>query len=157
MPGSADDPLEVLAGEAGPGLRWVVVAYGDEDEVYTLLRVYRDGRLVVAGSGFGGPGLAAGSVLNEWRGQTEGLPFFVMARTSPDVDRVIATTDRGTEVTLALSPPAEGFGLRFAAAALPDGERPALLRAERRGAVLTTIRQRMPPRRRGWHAGPGGV
>jgi hypothetical protein len=157
VPGRAADPVEVLAGEAGPGLRWVVVAYDDEDEVYTLLRVYRDGRLVVAGSGFGGPGLPAGSVLNEWRGQTDGLPFFVMARTSPDVDRVVATTDRGTEVTLALSPPAEGFGLRFAAAALPDGEQPALLRAERRGAVLAAVRQRMPPPRRGRRARPGGV
>jgi hypothetical protein len=149
VPGRADDPVEVLSGRAGPGLRWVVVAYsGRNDEVYTLLRVYRDGRLVVAGSGFGGPGLPAGSVLNEWRGRTGGLPFFVMARTSPEVDRVVATTDRGTEVTLALSAPVDGFGLRFAAAALPDGEGPAGLRAESGGAVLASARQRMPPPRR---------
>jgi hypothetical protein len=148
VPGHADDPVEVLAGPAGPGLRWVVVAYGDEDEVYTLLRVYRDGRLVVPGSGFGGPGLPAGAVLNEWRGQTEGLPFFVMARTSAEVDRVVATTDAGTEVRLALSPPVDGFGLRFAAAALPDGERPATLRADGGGRVLAIVRQRKPPPRR---------
>lgn len=148
MPGRADDPVEVLSGRAEPGLRWVVVAYSSEDEVYTLLRVYRDGALVVAGSGFGGPGVAAGSVLNEWHGRTDDLPFFVMARVAPEVDRVVATTDGGTEVTLALSAPVDGFGLRFAAAALPDGERPASLRAESGGAVLASSRQRMPPPRR---------
>jgi hypothetical protein len=143
-----DDAVEVLSGTAGTDLRFAVVAYGDDDDLYTLLRVYRGERPVVAGSGFGGAALPPGSVLAEWHGQTEGLPFFVMARTSPDVDRVVATTDHGTEVGLALSPPVERFGLRFAAAGLPDGERPAGLRAEREGAVLQSVTQRMPPRRR---------
>jgi hypothetical protein len=157
VPGRADDPVEVLSGQAGRGLQWVVVASGDRDDLYTVLRVYQDGRMVVPGSGFGGPALAAGSVLNEWHGQTDGLPFFVMARTSPEVDRVVATTEAGTEVTLALSPPVDGFGLRFAAAALPEGERPAGLRAERAGAVLSQVRQWMPPPRPPWRGGRGGV
>ena len=148
MSGPQDDAVEVLSGSAGAGLRFVVVAYGDDEDLYTLLRVYRGEQLVVAGSGFGGAALPPGSVLAEWRGQTEGLPFFVMARMSPAVDRVVATTDHGTEVTLALSPPVQRFGLRFAAAALPDGERPAGLRAERDGAVLQSVAQRMPPPRR---------
>ena len=143
-----DEAVEVLSGRSGTDLRFVVVADGDDEDLSTLLRVYRGERQVVAGSGFGGPALPPGSVLAEWRGQTEGLPFFVMARTSPAVDRVVATTDRGTEVTLALSAPVARFGLRFAAAALPDGERPAGLRAEREGAVLQSVAQRMPPRRR---------
>lgn len=147
MSGLPDDAVEVLSGSAGD-LRWAVVAYGDDEDLYTLLRVYRGERLLVAGSGFGGPALPPGSVLAEWRGQTGDLPFFVMARTSPAVDRLVATTDRGTEVTLELSPPVERFGLRFAAAALPDGEQSAGLRAEREGTVLESVPQRMPPGRR---------
>jgi hypothetical protein len=140
--------VEVLSGRAGDDLRWVVVAGGGDGDFSTMLRVYRDGRLVVAGSGFGGPKLYPGSVLNEWRGRTGDLPYFVMARTSPDVDRVVATTDRGSEIALALSPPVERFGLRFAAAALPPGEQPGSLRAERQGRVLEVRPQPMPPPRR---------
>jgi hypothetical protein len=137
------DPVEVLSGTVSGGLRWVVVVSGDDEDLSTMLHVYRGDRQV-AGSGFGGPKLAAGCVLNEWRGKTDGLPYFVMARTSPVVDRVVATTSHGSEVVLALSPLVERFGLRFAAAALPEGEQPAGLRAEREGAVLQTRPQPMP-------------
>ena len=72
-----------------------------------------------------------------------GLRWAVLARTLPDVDRVVATTDRGSEVVLALSPPVSQFGLRFAATALPHGERPGNIRAERNGTVLETCPQPM--------------
>ncbi len=49
---------------------------------------------------------------------------------------VVATTAAGTEVVLAMSPLVARFGLRFAAAALPAGEWPGGLRAERDGTVL---------------------
>ena len=62
------------------------------------------------------------------------------------VDRVVATTDRGSEVTLELSPPVECFGLRFAVAALPAGEGPGSIRVEQGGVVLETMRQWVPPR-----------
>ncbi len=139
------DPVEVLSGSAPGGLRWVVVVSGDDDDLYTMLRVYRGDRNVVAGSGFGGPKVDPHSVMNEWRGRTDDLPYFVMARTLPDVDRVVATTDQGSEVVLALSPPVDQFGLRFAATALPRGERPGHIRAERDGTVLETRPQPMPP------------
>lgn len=132
---------EVLSGVARGGLRWVVVASGSDEDFYTMLNVYQDGRQV-AGSGFGGPKLGPGSVINEWRGRKDHLPYFVMARTRPDVDRVVATTLSGTEITLALSPVVHG--LRFAAAALPDGEEPGSLRAERAGVVLQARPQPMP-------------
>jgi len=147
VPGQSDNATEVLSGTAGAGLRWVVVVEGHDRDLYTMLHVYRGDQLV-AGSGFAGPSLKDGSVLNEWRGRTDDLPYFVMARTATAVDRVVATTDRGSEITLALSPPVEPFGLRFAAAALPDGERPGSIRVERDGAVLETRPQRMPPPRR---------
>ena len=137
------DPVEVLSGTEEGGLRWVVVTSGHDQDLYTMLHVFQGGRQV-AGSGFGGPNLYPSSVLNEWRGQTDDLPYFVMARTLPSVDRVVATTDRGSEVVLAMSPLIERFGLRFAAAALPDGERPASLRAEQGGVPLETRPQPMP-------------
>lgn len=141
-----DTPVEVLSGTVEGGLRWVVVASGDQVDLSTMLRVYRGGQQV-AGSGFGGPGLYPGSVINEWRGQADDLPFFVMARVSLSVDRVIATTATGTEIVLAMSPPVERFGLRFAAAALPPGERPGSIRAEHDGTTMETRRQPTPPSR----------
>jgi hypothetical protein len=136
---------EVLSGVAQGGLRWVVVASGTDQDFYTMLHVYRDGQRA-GGSGFGGPKLRGTAVMNEWRGRRDDQPYFVMARTRPEVDRVVATTSRGTEVELALSPPVPAFGLRFAAAALPDGEEPGRLRAERAGVVLESWPQPMPGR-----------
>jgi hypothetical protein len=139
-PGS---PVEVLSGTLEDGLRWAVVASGGQAELSTMLRVYRGGQQV-AGSGFGGPALYPGSVINEWRGRADDLPFFVMARVSPSVDQVIATTAGGTEIALVMSPPIERFGLRFAAAALPLGDRPGSIRAERDGATVEARQQPMP-------------
>jgi hypothetical protein len=135
--------VEVLAGSAEPDLRWVVVADGDDADLGTMLQVYRDGRLVKR-SGFGGPALYGDAVFNEWRGRSDGLPYFVMARTLPIVDRVVATTDLGTEVVLTLSPVIERWELRFAAAALPEGEGPGSLRAESDGITLEIRPQPMP-------------
>ena len=43
--------VEVLAGEVGGGLRWVVVASNDDGDLYTMLHIYRGDRQV-AGSGW---------------------------------------------------------------------------------------------------------
>jgi hypothetical protein len=142
----SSDPVEVLTGMLDSGLRWVVVVQGDEHELFTMLHVY-DGDRSVAGSGFGGPPLSGGSLINEYRGRTDDLPWFVMARTAPAVDRVVATTDSGSEITLELSPPIDRFGLRFAVAALPAGEAPGSIRVEQDGVVLESMRQWVPPRR----------
>ncbi len=136
-----DNEIQVLEGSAQGGLRWLVVAYGNREDLYTMLRVYSGAELVVPGSGFGGPPLYPDSVLNEWRGRTDDLPYFVMARTVPEADRVVATTDRGAEVVLALSAPVEQFGVRFAAAALPAGHTPGSIRAERDGKELASQAQ----------------
>jgi hypothetical protein len=138
--------VEVLSGSAEGGLDWAVIAYSGGDELYTLLRVRRGSAVLVAGSGFGGPPLWPGSVLNSWHGRTDDLPYFVMARTAPEVDRVVTTTALGLEIVLALSEPVDEFGLRFAAAALPAGHGPGSLRAERDGRVLESGQQRVPPR-----------
>ncbi|HXB48513.1 MAG TPA: hypothetical protein VNW50_12185 [Streptosporangiaceae bacterium] len=135
---------KVLSGAAAGELRWEVDCSGDDEDLYTMLRVYCGDKRVVAGSGFGGPKLRRGSVMSEWRGRTDDLPYFVMARTAPEVTRVVATTDRGAEVVLELSVPVDRFGLRFAAAALPPGHMPSSIRAERDGAVLEEQPQRVP-------------
>lgn len=141
-----EEPVEVLSGTADGGLRWVVVTAGTDQDLYTMLNVYQGDHLV-GGSGFGGPKLYPGSVMNEWRGQRGDLPWFVMARTAPEVDRVVATTSRGTEIVLAISPLVARFGLRFAAAALPAGDWPGGLRAECAGTVLEDRPNAGPPRR----------
>jgi hypothetical protein len=145
VPGSKE--IEVLSGNAGETLGWVVVCAGDNEDLYTLLRVYDKDTVVVAGSGFSGPALWPGSAMNEWRGQKDDLPYFVMARTEPVVTRVVATTDQGLDVELSLSEPVDRFGLRFAAAALPDGHAPLRIRAERDGVVVDERPQVMPPLR----------
>jgi hypothetical protein len=81
----SNDPVEVMAGTLDSGLRWVVVVQGDEHELFTTLHVY-DGDRLLAGSGFGGPPLYGESLMNEYRGRTDDLPWFVMARTAPVVD-----------------------------------------------------------------------
>ena len=147
MSEAEDDLVVVLSGMLEPDLRWSVLVGGDRENLSTMLHVYRGDDQLVAGSGFGGPALYGDSLLNEYRGRTEGLPWFVMARAASTVDRVVATTDNGTEVILELTPPVEQFGLRFAVAALPDGEGPASIRVERDGVVLETARQWVPPTR----------
>jgi hypothetical protein len=142
--------VQVLAGTADGDLRWLVVAHGDRENLYTFLRVYSGDELVVPGSGFGGPPLYPDSVINEWRGRTDDLPYFVMARTVAEADRVVAITDRGAEVVLTLSEPVDQFGVRFAAAALPAGHGPGIIRVERDGIELASRPQPMPPSPPGW-------
>lgn len=140
MPDLDVDGVEVLMGSATPDLDWVVTASGDDESLMTMLSVFRGGHQV-AGAGFGGRGLYPGAVMNEWRGKTDDLPYFVMACTAPDIDRVVATTDRRTEVVLRLSPVVERFGFRFAAAALPAGEGPGQIRAEIAGRAQQSLPQ----------------
>jgi len=86
--------------------------------------------------GFDGSGFLGGTVLESSRGHVDGFPWHVMARTDASVTRVVATTDRGTEVELALSAFMPEYGSTFAAAVMPDGECPCALRVERDGAIL---------------------
>jgi len=122
MPKFVHDEVEVLTGTHG-ALRWEVVASGTSDDLMTMLQVF-DGDVLVASSGFGGPALYPGDRVNEWRGRTDDLPYFVMARTAAEVTRLVAVTDRGTRVEFLLGQLDARFGLRFAAAGMPDGEEP---------------------------------
>jgi hypothetical protein len=135
------EEVEVLSGTHGQ-LRWRVRAWVDADDLMTMLQVFDDDRCV-ADSGFGGPPLYPGERVNEWRGRTDDLPYFVMARTAPEVTRLVAVTDRGSRVELVMGPVDERFGLRFAAAGLPDGETPGVLLVDVDGQLAETIPQPM--------------
>lgn len=148
----AEDCTEVLAGTAEGGLAWSVQCWwnrlqpGSEPDLMTMLRVSRGDEVLVPGSGFGGPPLWPGQIMNEWLGRTDDLPFFVMARVIPAVTRVVAITGRGAEVELALSEPFEEFGgLKFAAAAVPPGHEPASIKAEQNGTERAARACRLPP------------
>jgi hypothetical protein len=142
MPDPLDDEVEVLAGTHGH-LRWQVWAGGSAEDLMTMLKLY-DGDRRVAWSGFGGPALYPGERVHEWRGRTDGLPYFVMARTAPEVTRLVAVTDRGTHVDVTLGETDARFGLRFAAAGLPEGEGPGLLLVEVDGRPDGALPQPVP-------------
>jgi hypothetical protein len=94
--------------------------------------------------GFGGPALLPGNRVDEWRGRSDDLPYFVLARAAPEVSRLVAVTDRGTHVELVLGDVDVRFGLRFAVATLPDGEGPGSLLVEVAGRVEEAIPQPVP-------------
>lgn len=130
------DEVEVSHGTAAAGLRWIVRTTADSQaRTMTMLHVYR-GDKHLSGSGFGGERLPAGTLLHEWRGRTDEQPWFVMACTSPEITRVVATTDRGPEVELSLSEVVRIYGVWFAVADLPDGHGPGSVRAEVDGAIV---------------------
>lgn len=133
-----EDGLVVQVGGIGD-LSWQVVVTGDTSDLLTMLHVHRAGVRVVD-SGFRGPPLYPGKLLNEWRGRSGRLPYFVMVRTASTVTSVIAVTDQGTEVEVPLSDAIADFGLRFGAAALPPGEAPAGLRHRTAAGDLPELR-----------------
>jgi hypothetical protein len=150
MPEPLHDEVEVLAG-THRNLRWQVWAGGTADDLMTMLQVF-DGDRRVAWSGFGGPALFPDRKVNEWRGRTDDLPYFLMARTAPEVSRLVAVTNRGTRVELVMDEVDARFGLRFAAAGLPEGEGPGVLLVEADGRPDGSLPQPM-----GWPAaGPAG-
>ena len=110
-------------------LRWQIRVAEDGQGLMTMLHVHR-GTDLLAASGFGGPALYPGQLVNEWRGRTDGLPYFVLVRTHVSVSAVRAVTDRGVEVSVPLSPVLPDYQLRFGAAALPVGHAPGRLRVE---------------------------
>lgn len=141
VPAELPDQVEVLAGPHGD-LHWRVRAGGTATDLRTMLTVSRGSR-VLDESGFGGPALYPGTPVNEWRGRADDLPYFVLARTAPEVSRLVAVTDRGRHVELALGEVDPRFGLRFAATGLPDGEGPGVLLVEVDGRPHSSLRQAM--------------
>ena len=109
----------------------------------TMLKMFDDDRMIFGG-GMAGPKLYPGTVIHESRHRKDELPYVLVARTAPQIDRVVATTGLGVEVVLPLSEVFGQFGLRFAAIVLPDGQGPGSIRAESGGKVVETRRQWMP-------------
>lgn len=134
----ADEPYDgsaVLKGGAGRDLVWVVSVDASDGSLLVMLNLFRRDRYV-SGTGFASGRSFGGTVLQSSRGHADGLPWHVLARTGASVTRAVATTDRGTEVELTLSPLIAEYGSRFAAAVMPEGECPCEVRVERDGVVL---------------------
>jgi hypothetical protein len=120
--------VEVLRGSRTDGLTWRVLAGGNVADLHT----YVDRRLddARAMSGFQGPALHPGELVNSWGGRADGLPEFVMVRTSPAVVAVTAVSAAGREYPVTLSDVIERFGLRFGVIPVPEGESIVELRVE---------------------------
>lgn len=151
-----DHQVEVLSGVSDQGYQWRVEAGGTDDNFLTMLRMTRDGQLVFGG-GMAGPKLYPDTVMHESRHRKDDLPYVIVVRTAPGVDRVMVTTNLGLEIELGLSAVNVQFGLRFAAEVLPAGHAPGSVRAESQGQVLQTARQWMPPVRPRRSGGSGVI
>ena len=134
------DGVVVLEGESRSGLLWAVSVDHHDRHLIVMLNVFRGDRRL-SSSGFDGSVSSSGTVLEQWWGRTDDLPYFVMARTAGTMTRVVATTSHGTDIELKLSAFIPEYGSRFAAVDLPDGEFPSTIRAEREGTVIATARQ----------------
>lgn len=112
--------VQVLAGSRSDGLTWYVqVGERPRGTVAVMLRCSRGG--VRASHGFRrGPDRSDKQALMSF-GKADGLPGFVLACTLPEVLSIDAELDNGDNQELPLSAVYERFGLRFAAAPVPDG------------------------------------
>ena len=120
--------VEVLRGSRVDGLTWRVLAGGNVADFQT----YVDRHLgnASAMSGFQGPALYPGELVNSWAGRADGLPEFVMVRTSSTVVAVTAVSVTGRDYPVTLSDVIERFGLRFGAVPVHEGESIVELRVE---------------------------
>lgn len=104
-----DSQTRVLTGEGANGLAWAIFARDMPDGSFsTFIRRSQGGR--AATSGFMGPKLSSGELVHYWTGQADGTPFFVLARTAPEVQAVIAVDASGAEYPLETSDVIEQFG-----------------------------------------------
>ncbi|MGW2643647.1 hypothetical protein ACWC2T_01775 [Streptomyces sp. NPDC001393] len=132
--GAIDNLAEVLTGQC-KDLRWVVRAGLVKKNLFvTHLIVLRADRIIDSG---GGSGPAVLDSLVEFSyGCSDGVPMSVVARCSPEVDRLIAVTNGDREVSMTLSDPMEEFGVRFAACILPSGSQLARVYATSHDVVV---------------------
>ncbi|GGV05984.1 hypothetical protein GCM10010260_49270 [Streptomyces filipinensis] len=111
---------EVHAGQAG-NLRWTVTAGAVTDGFATFLTVYGPDNAVLSSTGSVAGEPSPESPLEVSWSRADGTPLFVIARTVPDVERVVAVTTGDEQIELSLSPVVAPFRARFGVAALPSG------------------------------------
>ncbi len=136
-----------MSGVSDQGYLWTIEAGGSDDNFMITLRLFKDGRRVFGG-GMAGAKLFLGTVIHSSHHRKDDLPWVIVARTAPEIDRVLATTNLDAEIDLPLSEVIDQFGLRFTACVLPEGHTPGSIRAESHGQVVQSTRQRTAPRRR---------
>jgi hypothetical protein len=133
-----DNLTQVLTGTGVGDLAWEVTA-GDldgpagADEFLTLISRSQGG--ITATSGFRGPKLHPGDLINYWVGKAAGTPVFVVVRAHPRVERVAIVCRSRAKYSLGMSPEVPEFGLRFGAGPVLQGEQVV-------GVVATAITER---------------
>lgn len=150
------DPAQtvVLTGIGDAGLEWAILARDlPNGEFSTFIRrTIGDQR---ATSGFIGVKLDAERLIHFWTGKADGTPFFVLARTAPQVEAVIAVGASGAEYPLQLSDVIEQFGLRFGATPIPDYDTVVSIRTLPPSSVHPVMRpfrpEHLPPGGSGWY------
>jgi hypothetical protein len=130
----ADDDLEsvepsedqknlrpVLAGHTLDGFEWLVTAGGSDEWFLTVLSVSH-GETNYGSAGMGGAKLDPDSLEQTYEGRFPGAPKFVMVRTIPSIDQIIALTTNRNEISLTLSEADDEFELRFGVAVIRQDE-----------------------------------
>lgn len=156
----SDSRTEVLTGHESDGGTWRVLAWQErQDDLMTTLH-YERGPARCAG-GFGGPALHGADPLAYSVGTSTNTPPNVVARTASAVTALFAVLASGREIALQLSPPITQFGLRFAAAILPEHDSLTEMRAHLDDGTQWSTANRVPlPEKiagsgHGWQ--PGGT
>lgn len=112
---------QVVLEGAHADMTWQVRVHGDEEHLYSMLELYRAGKLI-DGSGMGGPPLPAGELFTAMSGYTDHSPATALVRTHPDVIAVVATTERNVRIPVELSEVIQPWGLCFGAIILDDSD-----------------------------------
>ncbi|MDQ2845411.1 MAG: hypothetical protein M3Y77_03470 [Actinomycetota bacterium] len=120
-----DNFTQVLAGTGAGDLAWAVSAGAVEgaagaDEFVTLISRTQGGK--TATSGFRGPKLYPGDLINYWVGKAVGPPVFVLVRADPKVVQCAAVCMSRARYSIDLSDEVPQFGLRFGALQVLQGE-----------------------------------
>lgn len=105
-------PVVVLSAQREDGLVWRVLVEAAVDGLLTMVERSRGG--VSQTSGFGGPPPSDSQKVDLWTGRSDGLPPFLLVRTTADVSRLSLRSGNG-DVAVALSETSTEFGLRFGA------------------------------------------
>lgn len=131
---------QVLTGTGVGDLAWQVTAgevpgIEGDDDFLTLISRSQGGHR--ATSGFRGPKLHPGDLINYWVGKAIGTPVFVVVRADPKVDQVAIICLSRARYSLDLTDEVPQFGLRFGAAPVLQGEQVV-------GVVATSTTERRP-------------
>lgn len=125
MDNFTDSVTQVLTGTGAGDLAWALSAGNVEGaagaaEFVTLISRSQGG--TTSTSGFRGPKLYPGELINYWVGKAVGTPVFVVVRADPKVVRCAVVCSSRARYAIEMSDEIPEFGLRFGALPVLPGE-----------------------------------